>query len=373
MRRSDGRDDESACAHCDACKTAGSGGIRLNPVFSQLWRLTKSDSVLSKSKGIDSPRLSSTPTSSNVAARQQGLFAGSFRADIESEGSDRFTPATSRTATCNDDSGSGSSWPLFRRRERFKRPSRRIARWLPVFIYILNDIINGSFTAIPFVMSFAGWIGGLLLLWSMGALNYYCCHLLYRMRRVFPGAVTLGDLAYYITRSGLAMGATFILAYGLMFMTSSQQLSMAGTMFQTAFSGCFDVTLYKPTWMCVIAAVLIPLSQLRTIRMLWPLNTGNVACMFAFCGIAFGTRIYLAADGPGAWLGSNPAVPSKLFPTADDVAVAPLVMEAGQLPPLPDDTKMCMPVGGVMIVTQMLYYQVRECATPSPFAIAIVD
>ena len=86
-----------------------------------------------------------------------------------------------------------------------QRPFRAIPSWVPVFLYILNDIINGQFVTLPYIMNLHGWIGGLLLLWSMGALNYYCCHLLYRMQRVFPGAVTMGDMSFYITRSGLAM------------------------------------------------------------------------------------------------------------------------------------------------------------------------
>ena len=91
-----------------------------------------------------------------------------------------------------------------------QRPFRAIPSWVPVFLYILNDIINGQFVTLPYIMNLHGWIGGLLLLWSMGAINYYCCHLLYRMQRVFPGAVTLGDLSSYILRSGLAMGVTFL-------------------------------------------------------------------------------------------------------------------------------------------------------------------
>ena len=346
-----------------ACEPSGSDrpthALRLNPLLSRLWRASASqsnDSVLCQNRNLDSPHhLGNTPTTNTQCARQPGLFHGSFK---DGEAYDIDLSQSTPSFSCSE------SVPRhLKTREKFKRPSRGIARWLPVFIYILNDICNGAFTNIPSVMLYSGWIGGLLLLWSMGALNYYCCHLLYRMQRVFPGAVTMGDMSFYITRSGLAMSVTFFLAYGLMFLTSGQQLSMAGTMFQTAFSGCFDVTLYKPTWMCVMAAGLIPLSQVRTIKNIFPVNLVNVVFLLGFCGIGFATRIYLAADGPGAWLGPNPAVPSKLFPTADNVAVAvgpPVMGDGGQLPPMLGDTKMCpaeMPVGGIAIVSQMLYYQ----------------
>ena len=162
-----------------------------------------------------------------------------------------------------------------------QRPFRAIPSWVPVFLYILNDIINGQFVTLPYIMNLHGWIGGLLLLWSMGAINYYCCHLLYRMQRVFPGAVTLGDLSFYILRSGLAMGVTFFLAYGLMFLTTTQQIAMAAASFQDA---TWDGKSYyhRPVMLLFLALAMIPLAQIRTLKSVLWYNIFNIT---GECGV----------------------------------------------------------------------------------------
>ena len=50
-------------------------------------------------------------------------------------------------------------------------------------------------------MGLNGWIGGLGIIWLMGLVGYYTSNLLYRMSIVFPGAVSMGDLSYYLNRS----------------------------------------------------------------------------------------------------------------------------------------------------------------------------
>ena len=63
---------------------------------------------------------------------------------------------------------------LLRDREKAKRPTRDIAMWIPVTLYILNDVLNGTFTLIPFIalsvsiMGLNGWIGGLGIILLMG-------------------------------------------------------------------------------------------------------------------------------------------------------------------------------------------------------------
>ena len=123
-------------------------------------------------------------------------------------------------------------------REHDKKPIRDIATWLPVTLYILNDVLNGTFTLLPYVMAFNGWIGGLAIIWGIGCINYYVGNVLYRCSQIFPGAVSLGDLSYYLTRSTAVMVLTFLLSYLLMFTTNAQQFTMAANMLQVSKRAC---------------------------------------------------------------------------------------------------------------------------------------
>ena len=71
------------------------------------------------------------------------------------------------------------------------------------------------------------------------------------------------------------MTVTFILAYLLMFLTSSQQLSMATSMFQYVAAGGKYI-IYLPAWLVIMVLVLIPLSQVRTLRSVFWINLFNV-------------------------------------------------------------------------------------------------
>ena len=125
-----------------------------------------------------------------------------------------------------------SELDLLLEREKAKRPSRAISKWYYITAYIVNDIMNGTFVLLPFVMSYNGWLGGIMLIWFIAGLNYYVAGLVWRMSQIFPGAVTMGDLSYYLLRSPLAMFVVFVLGYGLIFTTTGQQLSMAALTFQ---------------------------------------------------------------------------------------------------------------------------------------------
>ena len=57
---------------------------------------------------------------------------------------------------------------LLRDRTKSKRPTRGIALWIPVTLYILGDVLIATFTLISFIMGLNGWIGGLGIILLMG-------------------------------------------------------------------------------------------------------------------------------------------------------------------------------------------------------------
>ena len=227
-------------------------------------------------------------------------------------------------------------------REHDKKPIRDIATWLPVTLYILNDVLNGTFTLIPYIMGFNGWIAGIAVIWMMGLVGYYTSNLLYRMSIVFPGAVSMGDLSYYLNRSVFGMTVTFILAYLLMFLTSSQQLSMAASMFQYVAAGGKYI-IYLPAWLVIMVLVLIPLSQVRTLRSVFFFNIFNVSAVLIFWGIAMGVNLYKIIA-----IGND--VPTKLLPAAEDLRF----WDNQAL----NSWQVGFPLGGAVIAFQFFYYQV---------------
>ena len=261
-----------------------------------------------------------------------------------------------------DDSGSSPSWSSFRwsfmrDRDKAKQPSRGIARYAGVTLFIVNDVVHGTWVLIPFLMGFNGWTGGLLLMLLVGFVNYYCCDLLFRMSRVFRGAVTFGDLAFYITRSPALMFLTFVLSYGLVFTTLSQQLSMGANIFNYVMGRGALVDVHKVIWLAIMACVLIPMSQLRALKSLFWINLVNVISLIIFWAIGLGGTIAFMAH-------THPDVPAAQLPRADNLALFPTTLDADQI---------SFPLAGVTVAMQCCYYQmvilevIAEMEKPADF------
>ena len=111
--------------------------------------------------------------------------------------------------------------------------------WWQVTLYLLNDIIGSwlmLFSAI--MLGLYGWILGILLLAGLWPINMFVGHLLWRCRNVFPGAISVGDLVYYMTKSSWAMYITFffvnltiLLTLANLMVTSSSNLYWLSGMF----------------------------------------------------------------------------------------------------------------------------------------------
>ena len=97
--------------------------------------------------------------------------------------------------------------------------------WWQVTLYIINDVI-GAFLILysSVILGMYGWVLGLLILILMWPLNLYTAHLLWRCRNVFPGAISIGDLVFYVTRSSVAMYAAFFFANLCILITLSNQV-----------------------------------------------------------------------------------------------------------------------------------------------------
>ena len=334
--------------------------LRLNPALRKKmkWNLTKTPQNIDLGPGMAcaTDAHDDTPTRIVKPLKEEqqnpySLFHTTFHSSGDSQ-SNRTSQSganlnSSKVSSVGQDTSSSSTLSFdnafLRDREKAKRPTRDIAMWIPVTLYILNDVLNGTFTLIPYIMGFNGWIAGIAVIWMMGLVGYYTSNLLYRMSIVFPGAVSMGDLSYYLNRSVFGMTVTFILAYLLMFLTSSQQLSMAASMFQYVAAGGKYI-IYLPAWLVIMVLVLIPLSQVRTLRSVFFFNIFNVTAVLIFWGIAMGVNLYKIIV-----IGNEAGIPTKLFPPVEDVQFWNNTRY--------DNIQIGFPLGGVMIAFQMFYYQ----------------
>ena len=93
--------------------------------------------------------------------------------------------------------------------QELKMPPKRASLW-QVSLYLTNDTIGAWLTLYgAVILAMYGYITGLLILVLAWPLNVYTAHLLWRCRNVFPGAISIGDLVYYLTRSHAAMYTAF--------------------------------------------------------------------------------------------------------------------------------------------------------------------
>jgi hypothetical protein len=186
------------------------------------------------------------------------------------------------------------------RAQALKMPPQR-ASWGQVTLYLVNDTIGAWLTLYgAVILSMYGWVAGLLILVLAWPLNLYAAHLLWRCRNVFPGAISLGDLVYYLTRSAFAMYTAFFFVNITILGTLAFQIESAAANIYWFFSN--DLTSGGHCYVVFLAGVcliVIPLLQLRYLHNLTFINMVNLSCLLVFVCI----MVYmLSVDGvlPGA-------------------------------------------------------------------------
>mmetsp|Transcript_9656 Transcript_9656/g.34485 ORF Transcript_9656/g.34485 Transcript_9656/m.34485 type:complete len:625 (+) Transcript_9656:105-1979(+) len=167
-------------------------------------------------------------------------------------------------------------------------PSR--TRWWQVTLYIINDAVGSWLVYFsPILLGMWGWVLGILILILMWPLNLYTAHLLWRCRNAFPGAISIGDLVFYVTRSSVAMYAAFFFANLCILITLSNQVFTAASNIYYFFDRTYP-ELYGG--MCfagvsaIVVAILVPLTQIRYLHQLTLINIVNIACMLVFIAIS---------------------------------------------------------------------------------------
>jgi len=293
---------------------SGEGSLRLNPavVRKRGMKLTGASPETSmgvidisgkvSGKGIARPDNSSLRLEVGAAEESdRGLFGGMLNgAEAGCESFCSCLPLAnalgvrSRSRTSNATEASAIELePLSRdasqyTREKNKMPPKRTT-WWQVTLYIINDVI-GAFLILysSVILGMYGWVLGLLILILMWPLNLYTAHLLWRCRNIFPGAISIGDLVFYVTRSSVAMYFTFAFVNATILLTLASQIDSAAANIYWFFSSeeggysgkCFAA------FLAGAVGLLIPLTQLRYLSSLTLINVINITCMLVFVCIS---------------------------------------------------------------------------------------
>ena len=218
-----------------------------------------------------------------------------------------------------------------RERNVHKMPPKR-TEWWQVTLYIINEVIGGWILLYSSViLGMYGWVLGVILLILVWPLQLYTAHLLWRCRNVFHGAISIGDLVYYLTRSPAAMyAAIFFVNLTILLLLSAQLQTAASNIywfFSKDVSGVvlfplsFSVLLILPNGLffsvsfqvnvtngrCFIVftafmvVLVLPLTQLRYLHSLTIMNAVNITCMLIFVCIS----IYSLSTGEGVREGAE--------------------------------------------------------------------
>ena len=321
--KSSGRSDEDGSGA--GASSSREISLRLNPTYVKKHKIklltsarsTKSSVVELSAKGLSSPDNDSLRLEVGVAQESdRGIFGGMFGSDRDRECTPCAPWFPSQLLKRGSDGGPDSIpsqnssasaihlEPLSRdatlyEREANKMPPKR-TKWWQVTLYIINDTIGAwliLFSSIS--LALYGWVLGMLILVFLWPLNLYTAHLLWRCRNVFPGAISIGDLVFYLTRSTIAMYITFFFVNATILLTLASQMDTAAANIYWFFSDtdtnassynqkCFVVFLVAVAFLGIL-----PLTQMRYLHSLTLMNIVNITCMLIFVIVS----IYMLASG----------------------------------------------------------------------------
>jgi hypothetical protein len=284
--------------------------LRINPVLAKKMKLTREAAATGvidfsserKMKAVSAPtdddstsyesKLKIRKSTNDSDNRQYGIFgapqAWSYRGATAFVPAGNMLAADASLSNKSDLTNPSIKDVHVKKREKHKMPPKRTT-WWQVTLYIINDTVGAwliLYSAI--ILGLYGWIVGLLLLVLFWPLNLYAAHVLWRCRNVFPGAISLGDLVFYLTRSTFAMYLTFFLVNATILLTLASQIETASANIYWFFSDNLkfgDQQCYV-IFLAGITAGILPLTQLRYLHSLTFMNAVNILCMLLFVCIS---------------------------------------------------------------------------------------
>ncbi|UPQ98766.1 amino acid transporter domain-containing protein [Chloropicon primus] len=245
------------------------------------------------------PSVRKTPTAFSTLSLSVPCFGRLWGTPGQSEasGSGSDPPSTARERAAENDTGNMPA-------------SRHLARWWQVTLYIINEVVVAWLLLYSsYLLGVWGWALGIVFIVGLWLMNMYAAHLLWRCRNVFPGAISIGDLVYYVTKSPIAMYATFFVVNVFILLVLANQIYSAAaniyyfTQFQERTTSLFGGRCFA-VFTAFIALVTVPLTQFRYLHSLTLINVLNLTCMLVFVGISLYVLLREEREGTtaGAWI-----------------------------------------------------------------------
>lgn len=200
---------------------------------------------------------------------------------------DPLLSTTSRPHELGDEARRGYVPPERRARRGYVPPERR-ATWIGVCLILFAELVGTGALGLPYTFAKVGYGVGVALLLVFMALSVYSGVLLWRLGMSHPGSITYGDLAGKVMGENLWRGVIFFFVYTAFI--GNMAINVLVSLDSTA--GAFGWGAKDSVNLAVVAAIILPLSQLRTLHSVSYAGLLSAAAVIA----TFGLILYRCAD-----------------------------------------------------------------------------
>jgi len=170
-----------------------------------------------------------------------------------------------------------------------KQPAQH-ATWMNIAAIMLSEIVGAGVMALSAKYAQLGWALATFFIVAMFPLLVYTSFMMVSVKKVFPAIVSLPDAGDYCFGK---WGRRINMFYLIIFLTSTlgDYLLLVG---KTLGSAVYGVHLCLPIWMLIAFAVILPITQLRTLNSAATICFVNLAAILIVIAIVIAQ---LAKDG----------------------------------------------------------------------------
>mmetsp|Transcript_19489 Transcript_19489/g.32765 ORF Transcript_19489/g.32765 Transcript_19489/m.32765 type:complete len:457 (-) Transcript_19489:546-1916(-) len=221
-------------------------------------------------------------------------------------------------------------------------PAVGLSMWQANFL-LIAAVVGLGIMALPHSIAKIGWFPGIVILGSVFYLNLYTGMLLWRLRMVYPSALTYTHIGWHAmgqTGKRLAQVVTLI----QLFMLEATYLLVNAQSLAAVF---YEVDLCKPTWGIFMSLLLLPFVQIRTLQNVSALSilSGVMVCLvlilclveMALHGRAPGVQtVWVEEDKPFVWF---TAISSMVFACGSQFVYLEVMSEMQHVREFPSSMK----------------------------------
>jgi len=215
----------------------------------------------------------------NVERQSARSFQQSLKADLSYRSAGTTSVSRATFSVHKKDAPSGVGLDTVNE----KQPVQH-ATWYNVAAIMLSEVVGAGVLTLSQKYAQLGWALATFFIAVMLPLVIYTSHMMVEVKKVFPGIVSLPDAGEYtFGKAGRIIGMTFVMIY--LIFTLGDYLLLVG---KSLGGAVYNVELCLPAWMAIAFAVILPLTQLRT------LNAAAILCFINLLAILAAIAIVIA-------------------------------------------------------------------------------